>query len=138
MKKGVLHVSHVRERRERAERSVLVLFVDCAHEGPGRRQHLVDKDKDGLFRCEFDPFPDHVDKLCAFWRGSGSVYERPYGKEREGGAHLTDGEIGGDEVLFLVDGGDVTLVCLFADDLSVVRSQVSERVWLTAIKGRVD
>jgi hypothetical protein len=49
-------------------------------------------------------------------------------KEGEGGAHLTDGEIGGDEVLFLVDGGDVTLVCLFADDLFGCPVSVSDRV----------
>ena len=61
-----------------------MLFVDCAHEGPGRRQHLVDKDKDGLFRCEFDPFPNHVDKLCAFLRGSGQFTNAPTGRrERE-------------------------------------------------------
>lgn len=97
-----------------------MLFVDGAHEGSGRRQYLVDKDKDGLFRCEFDPFPDHVDKL---FRGERiSLRDAHAGRRgRTGGAHLTDGEIGGDEVLFLVDGGNVTLVCLFADDLCMRR-----------------
>jgi hypothetical protein len=78
---GGLHVSHDVKVRETGRGSVLVFFVDCAHEGPGRRQHLVDKDKDGLLRCEFDPFPDHVDKLREV---PGQFYERSCGRKERG------------------------------------------------------
>lgn len=61
---------------------VLVLLVYGGHEGRGRRQYLVDEDEDGLFRRKLNPLADHVDEL----------------------AH---GEICRDEVLLLVDGGDV-------------------------------
>jgi hypothetical protein len=71
---------------------VLVLLVDARHQGGGRRQDLVDEDEDGLFGAELDALADDVDEL----------------------AH---GQVGGDEVLLLVDGGDVRLFDLFADDL---------------------
>jgi len=70
-----------------------VLLVDGAHERRGRRQHLVDEDEDSLFRAELDALTDDVDEL-------------------------PDGEVGGDEVLLLVDGRDVRLLDFLADDLS--------------------
>jgi hypothetical protein len=71
---------------------VLVLLVDGGHERGGRREDLVDEDEDGLLGRELDALADHVDEL----------------------AH---GEIGGDQVLLLIDGRDVRLLDLLADDL---------------------
>ena len=71
---------------------VLVLLIYGGHEGSGRRQDLVDEDEDGLLRRELDSLADHVDELA-------------------------DGEICGDEVLLLVDGRDVGLLDLLADNL---------------------
>lgn len=70
-----------------------MLLVDAAHKRGGGREHLVDKDEDGLLGGQLDALADDVDEL-------------------------TDGEVGGDEVLLLVDGRDVGLFDLFADDLS--------------------
>ena len=72
---------------------VLVLVVDGAHERGRGRQHLIDEDEDGLLRRQLDALADHVDEL----------------------AH---GQVGRHQVLLLVDGGDVRLFDLFADDLS--------------------
>jgi hypothetical protein len=71
---------------------VLVLLVDGGHERSGRGEDLVDEDEDGLLGRELDALADHVDEL----------------------AH---GEIGGDQVLLLIDGRDVRLLDLLADDL---------------------
>ena len=71
---------------------VFVLLVDRAHESGGGREHLIDEDEDGLLGRELDALADHVDEL----------------------AH---GEVRGDEVLLLVDGSDVRLLDLLADDL---------------------
>ena len=71
---------------------ILVLFVDAAHESGSRWQNLIDEDEDGLLRRELDALANNVDELA-------------------------DGEICGDEVLLLVDGGDVRLLYLLADDL---------------------
>jgi len=77
------------------EFAYLVLLVYGAHEGSGRRQDLVDEDEDGLFGGQLDPLADNVDELA-------------------------DSEVGGDKVLLLVDGGDVRLFDLLADDLDGV------------------
>ena len=77
---------------------ILVLLVDAAHQRGGRRQDLVDEDEDGLLRAELDALADDVDEL----------------------AH---GEVGGDEVLLLVDGCDVGLLDLLADDLFVMSAK---------------
>jgi hypothetical protein len=69
----------------------LVLLVDRAHERSSWRQHLVDEDEDGLLGRQLDALADHVDELAY-------------------------GEIGGYEVLLLVDGRDVRLLNLLADD----------------------
>ena len=81
---------HVRDVEESV--LVLVLLVDAAHEGGGGWQDLVDEDEDGLLRRKLNALADHVDEL-------------------------SDSEVGGDQVLLLVDGGDVRLLDLFADDL---------------------
>ena len=71
---------------------VLVLLVDAAHERSSGRQDLVDEDEDGLLGGQLDPLADHVDELAY-------------------------GEICGNEVLLLIDGSDVALFHLLADDL---------------------
>jgi len=71
-----------------------VFLVDAAHEGGRWGKHLVDEDEDGLLGGELDSLADDVDEL-------------------------TDGQIGGDKVLLLVDGRDVTLLDLFANNLFV-------------------
>jgi len=70
---------------------VFVLLVDAAHEGSSRRQNFIDKDKDGLLWRELYALAD-------------DVYE------------LTDGEISWDEILLLVDGGDIGFLDFLADD----------------------
>ena len=74
---------------------VLVLLIDTAHERGSRRKDLIDEDEDGLLRAELDALADDVDEL----------------------AHR---QVGGDQVLLLVDGRDVALLHLLADDLFVV------------------
>jgi len=69
-----------------------VFLVDGAHESGGRWQDLLDEDEDGLLWRKLDSLADHVDELAY-------------------------GEIGGNEILLLVDGGDVRLLNLLADDL---------------------
>ena len=68
-----------------------MLLVDAAHEGGRGREDLVDKDEDGLFGRELDALANNIDELA-------------------------DGEVRGDEVFLLVDGGNVALLDLFADD----------------------
>jgi hypothetical protein len=74
---------------------VLVLLIDRGHQRGGRRQDLIDEDEDGLLRRELDALADHVDELA-------------------------DGEVGGDQVLLLVDSRDVRLLHLLADDRDAV------------------
>lgn len=69
-----------------------MLVVDRRHECGSRRQQLVDEDEDGLVRGQLDALPDDVDKLA-------------------------DSEVRGHQVLLLVDGGDVALLNLLANDL---------------------
>ena len=69
-----------------------MLFVDAAHEGRSWREDLIDEDEDGLLGRQLDPLADDVDELA-------------------------DGEIGRDKVLLLVDGSDVALLDLLADNL---------------------
>ncbi len=69
-----------------------MLLIDRAHERRSRRQHLVHEDEDGLLGRELDAFPDHIHEL-------------------------PDREVRWDQVLLLVDGGDVRLLDLLADDL---------------------
>ena len=59
-----------------------MLFVDAAHQSGGWRKHLIDEDEDGLLGRELDALADDVDELA-------------------------DGEVCRDQVLLLVDGGDV-------------------------------
>jgi hypothetical protein len=68
-----------------------VLLVDRAHKSSSWRQNLIDEDEDGLLRRQLDALADYVDELAY-------------------------GEICGDKILLLVDGGDVRLLDLLADD----------------------
>jgi hypothetical protein len=74
---------------------VLVLFVDAAHKGGCGRKDFVDEDEDGLLRRELDALANDVDKLA-------------------------DGEVGRDQVLLLIDRGNVTLLDLLANDGNAV------------------
>ena len=68
-----------------------MLLVDGAHEGGRRREDLIHEDEDGLLWRQFDAFADYVDELA-------------------------NGEIGRDKVLLLIDGSNVRLLDLLADD----------------------
>ena len=72
-----------------------MLLVDARHQGSGWGENLVDEDEDGLLGGELDALADDVDELA-------------------------NGEVGWNEILFLVDGGDLGLLNLLADDLGVV------------------
>ena len=72
-----------------------MLLVNATHEGSSRGKDLVNEDEDGLLRAELDALADDVDELA-------------------------DGEIGGHEVLLLVDGRDVALLHLLADHWDAV------------------
>jgi hypothetical protein len=61
---------------------VLVLLVYRAHERGCGRQDLINEDEDGLLRRQLNALADNVDELA-------------------------DGEVGGDQVLLLIDGCDV-------------------------------
>jgi len=87
-----------------------VLLVYGAHQGGGGRQDLVDEDEDGLLGRQLDALADDVDELA-------------------------DGQVGGDQVLLLVDGGDVRLFDLLADDLANVSDAASEREGVEGVRG---
>ena len=69
-----------------------MLLVYRGHERRSRRQDLVDEDEDGLLRRQLNALANDVHEL-------------------------TDGEVGRNEILLLVDGGDVGLLDFLADDL---------------------
>lgn len=69
-----------------------MLLVDAGHERGGWWQDLVHEDEDGLLGRELDTLADDVDEL-------------------------SDGEISWDKIFLLVDGGNLGLLNLLADDL---------------------
>lgn len=69
-----------------------MLIVDTAHECSSRWQDLIDEDEDGLLWAELDSLADNIDELA-------------------------NCQIGGDEVLLLVDCCDVGLLDFLTDDL---------------------
>ena len=85
-----LTVEHIRDIQETI--LILVLFVDAAHESGSRWQDFVDEDENGLLWAELDALANDIDEL-------------------------SDGQVCRDEILLLVDGSDVRLLDLFADDL---------------------
>ena len=69
-----------------------MLFIDATHQGGGRRKNLIHEDEDSFFWGELYALADNIDKL----------------------SHC---EISRDQIFFLVDGSDVRLLDLLADDL---------------------
>lgn len=80
------------DQRQHLPILVLVLLVDGGHQRGRWWENLVDKDKDGLVRGQLDALADDVDELA-------------------------DCQVCWDEILLLVDGSNVTLLDLFADNL---------------------
>jgi hypothetical protein len=81
-----------------------VLLVDAAHECGGWREGLIDEDEDGFLGRQLDALADDIDELA-------------------------DRQVRGHQVLLLVDGGDVALFHLLADDLYMcarARREVSD------------
>jgi len=72
-----------------------MLLVDRAHKCSGWRKNLVDEDEDSLLWGKLDALADYVDEL-------------------------TDGEISWHQVLLLVDGGDIRLLDLLADNRDAI------------------
>jgi hypothetical protein len=81
---------------------VLVLLIYRAHESGSRWQDLIDEDEDGLLRRQLDALADHVNELA-------------------------DCQVCGDQVFLLVDGRDVRLLDLLANNLGAVSSTSSVR-----------
>lgn len=61
---------------------IFMFIIDGTHECGSGRKDFIDEDEDGLFGGEFDAFADDI-------------------------AELSDCQVGGDEVLLLVDDGDI-------------------------------
>lgn len=78
-----------------------MLIVDAAHQRRRGWKHLIDKDEDSLLRRQLDALAN-------------DIYE------------LADGEVCRNQILLLVDGGDVGLFDLFADNL--LETAVSDNV----------
>ncbi len=68
-----------------------MLLINRAHQRSGRWEDLIDEDEDGLLWAQLDALADDIDEL-------------------------SDGQIGGHQVLLLVDGGDVGFLDFLADD----------------------
>lgn len=45
------------------QKSALVLLVNGAHKGSGRRKNLIDKDEYGFLWRKLDALPDDIDEL---------------------------------------------------------------------------
>lgn len=90
-----------------------MLLINTAHQRGCRREDLIDEDEDGLLRAELDALADDVDELA-------------------------DGEVAGDEVLLLVDGGDVGLLDFLADDGDAVGVFLADAFGLCGWAGLVD
>ena len=69
-----------------------MLLVDAAHESSGWGKDLIYEDEDGLLGRQLDALANDVNELA-------------------------DGEVRWYEVLLLIDGSDITLLDLFADNL---------------------
>jgi len=70
---------------------VLVLLIDTAHECSSGWQDLIDEDEDSLLRRELYALADNIDEL-------------------------TNGQIGWDEILLLVDSRNIRLFDFLADN----------------------
>jgi hypothetical protein len=99
------HVAALARRKQQARRNPMRILRPIKAPPPQYkptrgRQHVLDKDEDGLLRRELDALADDVDKLA-------------------------DGEVGRHQVLLLVDVGDVGLFGALDDDLGVGYGGVS-------------
>jgi len=83
-----------------------MLLIDTAHQRSSRRQHFIHEDEDRLLGRELYPLADDIDEL----------------------AH---GEVGGDQILLLVDGRDVGLLDLLADDGDAVGVLLTDALGLS-------
>lgn len=72
-----------------------MFIVDRAHQCSGRWKDLVDEDEDSLLGRELDALADDIDEL-------------------------TNGEVGWNKVLLLIDGRNIRLLDLFANDRNAV------------------
>jgi len=78
-----------------------MLFIYRAHESSSRRQYLIHKDENCLLRRKLDALTDYVDEL-------------------------PDRQICWHEILLLIDGSDVRLLDLLADDRNAVGILLSD------------
>ena len=72
-----------------------MLLPARAHQSGSGWKNLIDENEDGLLGRKLDALTDNIDELA-------------------------DGEVGGDQVLLLVDGRDVRLLDLLADNLLMI------------------
>lgn len=70
-----------------------MLLIDATHEGGSGRKNLINEDEDGLLGRQLDTLANNIDEL-------------------------SDCQVRGDQVLLLIDGSDIRLLNLLADDLS--------------------
>jgi hypothetical protein len=79
---------------------VLVLLVDAAHKRRSGWQDFIDENEDRFLRGKLNALADNIDEL-------------------------TDGEVGGYQVLLLVDSSDIALLNLLAYDRNTIRVLLS-------------
>lgn len=87
----------------------LVLLVDGAHERSRRWKDVVHKDEDGLLGRKLDSLASGVSCHLSNYCLPDNIDE------------LADGQVCWHEILLLVDGGDIALLDLLADDRDTVR-----------------
>jgi len=85
---------------------ILVLLIDAAHESCSGWQDLIDEDEDCLLWGELYALADYVDEL-------------------------TDCEVGRDQILLLVDRGNIRLLDFLADDWDTVGVLLADALGLS-------
>lgn len=88
-----------------------MLLIDAAHQSSCWRQHFVHENEDCLFRRKLDPLADYIDEL-------------------------SNCKVRGDEVLLLIDRGDIRLLRLFANDGNTIRVLLTDTLGLGLFKER--
>jgi len=83
-----------------------MLLVNRTHQRSSRWQNLIHEDEDGLLGAQLDALADYV-------------YE------------LTNSQVGGNEILLLVDSRDIGLLDLLADDGNAVGVFLSDTFGLS-------
>jgi len=84
---------------------VLVLLVDAAHQRGCWGKDLIDEDEDGLLRGQLNTLADNINEL-------------------------PDRQVRWHQILLFIDGGDVALLYLFADDRNTVTVLLSNSLGL--------